>query len=329
MDNKMQYGSLKGIEKKVSRLVQGTIMLMMDQLEEGIDLMDMAFAHGVTAFDSAHVYGGGQTERVFGEWMQRRGNREEVVLMTKGCHHNADRKRVTPFDLTADLFDSLARLKTDYIDLYVLHRDDPDVPVGPIVEILNTHLEAGRIRAFGGSNWTHQRIAEANAFAESHGLVPFSVSSPNYGLAEQVNNPWGPGCVSLSGPQEAEARAWYQANQMPVFSYSSIGRGFFSGRVKSNEPAASKDVIDSVAEYAYAHPVNFKRLERAEILAAQRGVSVPQIAIAYILSSPLNVFPLVASYNAQEMQDNLKSFDVQLSQAEWEWLDLRRPIPED
>jgi aryl-alcohol dehydrogenase-like predicted oxidoreductase len=320
----MEYGTVTGVNKKVSRLVQGTIMLMMDQLEEGIELMDMAYDHGVTAFDSAHVYGGGQTERVFGEWMQRRGNREEVVLMTKGCHHNADRKRVTPYDLTSDLYDSLARLKTDYIDLYVLHRDDPDVPVGPIVEVLNAHLEAGRIHAFGGSNWTYERIGEANAYAEAHGLVPFTVSSPNYGLAEQVNNPWGPGCVSLSGPQEAEARAWYQANQMPVFSYSSIGRGFFSGRVKSSDPAGSKDVIDGVAQHAYAHPVNFKRLERAEVLAAQRGVSVPQIAIAFILCSPMNVFPLVASYSAQEMEDNLKAFSVKLTPAEWEWLDLGR-----
>lgn len=322
MTTLMQYGTVAGVGKPVSRLVQGTIMLMMDQLEQGIELMDMAFAHGVTAFDSAHVYGGGQTERVIGEWMQRRGNREQVVLMTKGCHPNADRKRVTPYDMASDLFDSLARLKTDYIDLYVLHRDDMDVPVGPIVEALNEHREAGRIRAFGGSNWTHQRLAEANAYAEAHGLVPFTVSSPNYGLAEQVNNPWGPGCVSLSGPQEADARQWYLQNQMPIFSYSSIARGFFSGRVKANDPAGSKDVLDSVAEYAYAHPVNFRRLERAEQLAAQKGVTVPQIAIAYILCSPLNVFPLVASYNTQEMEDNLQAFSVKLSQAEWEWLDL-------
>ena len=319
----MQYGKVTGIDKKVSRLVQGTIMLTTDEMETGIALLDMAFAHGVTAFDSAWVYGGGKTERVIGEWMQRRGNREQVVIMTKGCHPNQDRKRVTPFDLTGDLYDSLARLKTDYIDLYVLHRDDMDVPVGPIVETFNEHLQAGRIRAFGGSNWTYQRVAEANEYALSHGLVPFAVSSPNFGLAEQVENPWGPGCVSLSGPKEAEARAWFQANQMPIFSYSSIGRGFFSGRVKSNEPEKSKDILDGPAQLAYAHPINFKRLERAEMLAAQKGVTIPQLAIAYILCSPLNVFPLVAAYNETEMVDNLKAFDVQLTPQESAWLDLQ------
>ncbi|MBN2046494.1 MAG: aldo/keto reductase [Anaerolineaceae bacterium] len=319
----MQYATLPGINKKVSRLVQGTIMLMMDQKEAGLDLLDMAWANGSTAFDCAHVYGGGQSERVLGEWLTTRGNREEVVILTKGCHPNHDRKRVTPFDLTSDLFDSLARLKSDYIDVYVLHRDDPDVPVGPIVEALNEHFEAGRIRAFGGSNWTHQRLAEANQYAADHGLVPFSVSSPNFGLAEQVLDPWGPGCVTLSGPQEVKARAWYEANQMPVFAYSSIGRGFFSGRVKSDSPEDSASILDGAAQHAYAHPVNFRRLERAESLARQKGVTVPQIALAFILSSPLNVFPLVAAYNEAEFKDNLKTFDVQLTPEERDWLDLK------
>lgn len=319
----MKYGKIEGIEKPVSRIVQGTIMLTTDKMEEGIDLLDMCAAHGVTALDSAHVYGGGQSERVVGEWMKRRGNRDEIVVLTKGCHHNQDRKRVTPFDLTSDLYDSLARLQTDVIDLYVLHRDDPELVVGPIVETLNEHFEAGRIRGFGGSNWTYQRMAEANDYAKAHGLAPFTISSPNYGLAEQVRNPWGPGCVSLSGPEKAEARSWYQENQMVIFSYSSIARGFFSGRVKAASPEEAKTAIDDVAQYAYAYPVNFKRLARAEKLAKEKGVTVPQIAIAYILGSPMNVFPLVASYTESEMEDNIKAFDVALSAEECAWLDLR------
>ena len=157
----------------------------------------------------------------------------------------------------------------------------------------------------------------------AHGLVPMTVSSPNYGLAEQVENPWGPGCVTLAGPNEEKARAWYQANQMPIFAYSSIARGFFSGRVKSNEPEKAMEILDGAAKRGYAYPVNFQRLARAEELAAEKGVSVPQIAIAYILDSPLNVFPLVASYTEAEMKDNLKAFDVQLTPQEWAWLDLR------
>ena len=212
----MQYGQISGIDKPVSRLVLGTMIVSIQEAERSFALLDAVFEMGGNTLDTAHVYGGGNSERGIGQWLVQRGNREQVVIISKGCHHNADRKRVTPFDLSADLHDSLARLRTDYIDLYLLHRDDPSVPVGPIVEALNEHWQAGRIRAFGGSNWTHQRIQEANEYASQRGLRPFTVSSPNYGLADQVLDPWGPGCVTLSGPQNVEARSWYEANQMPV-----------------------------------------------------------------------------------------------------------------
>ena len=154
-----------------------------------------------------------------------------------GRHHRQRRppyprraNRVTPEDIAADLDESLRQLGLDTIDLYLLHRDDPDVPVGPIVEALNEHLRGGKIRAFGGSNWTHERIAEANAYAADHGLVPFVASSPQFSLVEQVDEPW-PGCISIGGPDNAAARDWYQNNQMAMFAWSSLAGGFLSGAV--------------------------------------------------------------------------------------------------
>ena len=226
------------------------------------------------------------------------------MIISKGCHHNADRKRVTPFDLAADLHDSLARLQTDTIDVYLLHRDDPSLPVGPIVEALNEHRRAGRILAFGGSNWTHERIQAANDYAAAHGLQPFTASSPNYGLAEQVLDPWGPGCVTLSGPQNTAARAWYRDSQMPVLAYSSLGRGFFSGRITLENFEEAKGSLDKACLTAYCHDINFRRLARAMSLAEERGATVPQIALAYILRSPLNVFPLIGAATGEEFAQN-------------------------
>ncbi|NQT52881.1 aldo/keto reductase, partial [bacterium] len=167
----MEYGEVPGVGKPVSRLVLGTMIINAGEMERSAALLDDAVAVGCTTLDTAHVYGGGNSERAIGQWMDARGNRDAIVVLSKGAHPNQDRRRVTPFDIAADLHDSLARLRSDYIDLYLLHRDDPDVPVGPIVEALNEHRAAGRIRAFGGSNWTHTRIAEANAYADAHGLV--------------------------------------------------------------------------------------------------------------------------------------------------------------
>src|SRR3712207_5854018 len=148
----MQYGAIPGIDKPVSRLVQGTVMISSSDVERSFALLDAIFDLGCTAFDTAHVYGTGDNERTVGRWVRERGIRDQVVIIGKGAHHNADRRRVTPFDITSDIYDSLARFKFDYIDLYILHRDDPSQPVGPIVETLNEHLRAGRIHAIGGSN---------------------------------------------------------------------------------------------------------------------------------------------------------------------------------
>jgi aryl-alcohol dehydrogenase-like predicted oxidoreductase len=318
----MQYSSVVGVEKPVSRLVLGTMIVSVTEPERSFALLDAALAQGCTAFDTAHGYAGGNSERGLGRWMAERGNREQVVIISKGCHHNADRRRVTPFDLTSDLYDSLARLQTDYIDVYLLHRDDPALPVGPIVETLNKHLAAGRIRAFGGSNWTHQRIAEANAYAGAHGLVPFAASSPNYGLADQIQDPWGPGCVSISGPAQREARAWYEATQMPAMAYSSLARGFFSGRITPDNFEETRSTLDHACLTAYCHEPNLKRLGRALRLAEQRQASVPQLVLAFMFASPLNVFPIVGAANGDEFKQNVDAFGLVLSEAERAWLDL-------
>jgi aryl-alcohol dehydrogenase-like predicted oxidoreductase len=300
-------------------------MIITDQEQErSSDLLDAVYELGGSTLDTAHVYAGGHSERGIGEWMAERGNREQMVIVSKGCHHNADRKRVTPFDLSADLYDSLARLQTDYVDVYLLHRDDPCVPVGPIVEALNEHWRAGRIRAFGGSNWTQTRIQEANDYATSHGLQPFTASSPNFGLAEQVLDPWGPGCVTLSGPQNAEARAWYASNQIPVLAYSSLARGLFSGRITPENYQQDKAMLDRASQTAYCHDVNLKRLARTMVLAHEKGATVPQIALAYVLQSPMSVFPLVGAANGAEYAQNVEALDLTLTGAERAWLNLER-----
>jgi aryl-alcohol dehydrogenase-like predicted oxidoreductase len=320
----MDYGTIDEIGKPVSRLVLGTMIISSQEPARSCALLDAAVELGWTAFDTAHGYAGGNSERGLGEWMQARGNREEVVIISKGCHHNRDRRRVTPFDLASDLHDSLARLQTDYIDLYLLHRDDLAVPVGPIVEALNEHLEAGRIRAFGGSNWTRERIAEANRYAQEHGLRPFVASSPNYGLADQIEDPWGGGCVTISGPGNREARAWYAARKMPVLAYSSLARGLFSGRITPENFEQTKGTLDRACLTAYCHEPNLRRLERALCLSKEKGVSVPQLVLAFMFASPVNVFPIVGAATREELADNLEAFAVTLSQEERAWLDLER-----
>src|SRR5512134_3917844 len=170
----MRYGKIPGLNKPVARVIQGGTMLGSDLDEaQSFALLDQVYELGCNTIDTAHVYSGGNSERVIGRWMQTRGVRDRIVIITKGAAHSDDRRRMTPFDIASDLHDSLARLKTDYVDLYLLHRDDPDLPVGPVINTLNEHLRAGRLRAFGASNWSHGRIESANAYARANGLEPF------------------------------------------------------------------------------------------------------------------------------------------------------------
>jgi aryl-alcohol dehydrogenase-like predicted oxidoreductase len=316
----MQYGKLPGIDKPISRLVQGSMMISSRDLEASFSLLDAVFDLGCTAFDLAHVYGGGDVERTFGQWLRERDCRDEIMILTKGAHHNQDRKRVTPYDISADLHDSLARLQVDKIDLYLLHRDDPEVPVGPIVERLNAHKDEGLIDAFGGSNWSHARIVAANAYAEAHGLTPFTASSPQFSLAEMVAPPWA-GCISVGGPSGAAARAFYEDSGVALFTWSSLAGGFMTGRYTRDNRAELDARQDELVLRSYGSAENFDRLERAQALAADKGLTLPQLALAYSQSHPLNLFSLVGSRTAQEYADNAVALEAVLTPDEIAWLE--------
>lgn len=318
----MQYGTIPGIAKPVSRLVQGSIMISSSNVPECFYLLDSILDMGCNTFDTAHVYGGGDNERTFGRWLRERGNRDKVNIIGKGAHLSQDRKRVTPWDITSDIYDSLARFKIDHIDIYLLHRDDPDFPVGPIVETLHEHKKAGRILAYGGSNWSHERVAEANAYAAAHGLDPFVASSPNFTLAVQNQPPWE-GCISISAADAKPARDYYANLNMPLFTWSSLAGGFFSGRLRRDNLESFETYLDKLAVTTYANEENFRRLDRVQQLADEKGLSIPQVATAYVMSYPLNIFALVGCQTADEFKANMAASEIRLTAAEMAWLELK------
>jgi aryl-alcohol dehydrogenase-like predicted oxidoreductase len=318
----VNYGHVPEVNKPISRLVQGTVMIREDDLPGSFALLDAALEAGITAFDTARHYGHGN-EATVGRWVRERGVRDQVVIIGKGAHHSPERNRVTPTDIAADLDESLSQLGLDDIDLYLLHRDDPGVPVGPIVEALNDHLRAGKIHAFGGSNWSHERIAEANAYAEAHGLVPFVASSPQFSLVEQVEAPWS-GCVSIGGPDGAEARQWYEREQMAIFAWSSLAGGFLSGGFTRESSGTLPEPVAERARRAYGTADNYLRLDRARSLAADLDLTVPQVALAYALTQPINLFTIAGGESAEEVALNAAAVEIRLPIETQEWLDLRR-----
>lgn len=314
------YVRIPGVEPSVSRIFFGTAITPMLMGKNVEALLDAMMSCGINAFDCARGYGG--AEKSLGKWMRERNNRDRIVILTKcGNIGLGGKVRVDRKVIEKELAESLDALQTDYIDIYLLHRDDPNTPVSEIIDCLNEVKKRGKIKVFGVSNWSHERIGEANAYAKKNGLEGFAVSSPNFGLAEQIADPWGGGCVTVSGSSNQEARKWYAANQMPLIAYSSLGRGFFSGKFKSGDYDGAKKVLDDEGRKGYLCAANMERLGRAEELASKKGCSVSEIAMRYIFSNAMNVFAVVSTTKPERMGQNIHASLNLLTEEEVRWLE--------
>lgn len=316
----MEYREIDGIEKKLSVLVYGTTGAAAEgDRERAFDSLDAAWESGFRVFDTANSYGKG--EETLGSWLVSRAHRDEAVILDKGLnpgqHGSED---VYSADTIREQFQmSLERLQTDHVEMYILHRDDPRKPVDEIVEVLNELKADGKVKRFGGSNWTLSRIIEANEYAAAHNLQGFSVCSPSYSLADLVSDPWG-GSVTISGKANKNFRDWLKGQNMPVFNYSALGRGFLSGKYKSDDSIPIDRVLGWGTIQEYKSEENRLRLSKAEEIAGQRGCSVSQVCLAWLLSRPLNLFPIVNPSTPPHIEENVKAFDLKLTTEELSYL---------
>lgn len=271
--------------------------------------LDSFYEAGGNLFDTAFVYGGGKTEAIFGDWHTSRNvPREEIVLIGKGAHSPL----CYPDVIAKQLDQSLNRLKTDYVDIYFMHRDNTDVPVGEFVDAMDAEVQRGRIRGiFGGSNWTRQRMDEAIAYAEKTGKTAPGALSNNFSLAEMLDPIWA-GCVAASDEPWKE---WSKERQIPNFAWSSQGRGFFTDR-------AGRDKRDDeeIVRVWYSER-NFERRDRAIELAKELGRHPIHIALAYVIAQPFPVIPLIGPRTIAELEDSLSALDIKLTPEQVRWLE--------
>lgn len=322
----MRYIQIAQIDPPVSVVGLGsaTSAFTAGDGEPAARLLERFLAAGGNLVDTAHIYGFGASERTLGRWFQETGRRGEVVLVTKGCHPVVDPQdlfgkpwlpRVTPEAIRQDLDESLERLQTGTIDLYLLHRDDESVPVGPLVEALNQEQAAGRVRAFGVSNWRVERTAEAIDYAATHGLNGPALSSPHLSLAV-------PQTMTFPGTLFADkaTRQWHQAHRFPLLAWSALATGFLKGRYSPGAVGggASAQVEDPV----YDSEGNFERRRRAQLLADRKGASLAQIALAYVLHQPFPVIALAGPTTIGHLNDALGALEVELTSEEVGFLDL-------
>ncbi len=271
--------------------------------------LDAFYEAGGNLFDTAFVYGAGKTESIFGDWhTSRQVPRDEIVLIGKGAHSPL----CYPDVIAKQLDQSLERLKTDYLDVYFMHRDNPDIPIGEFVDAIDAEVKRGRIRGiYGGSNWTRERLDAANDYAQKNGKAAPAALSNNFALAEMLDPIW-PGCVTSSTDEWKE---WLSARQIPNFAWSSQGRGFFTDRA-----GRDKHHDEEIVRCWYSDR-NFERRDRAIEMAGKRGCSPIHIALAYVIAQPFPVIPLIGPRTVGELEDSLSALDIVLTEHEVRWLE--------
>jgi aryl-alcohol dehydrogenase-like predicted oxidoreductase len=310
---------VNGVDKLVSQIALGTAWFRIAGKEQCFGLMDDFIAQGGTTIDTARIYG--ESEEVIGLWMEARKNRDRILVITKGGLSENDPARLEAKGfrekVAKDITTSLRALRTDYIDLYFLHRDEPSLPAGEVVECLNAEWARGRIRAFGGSNWEYSRADEANECAEKRGLKGFAAVSNNISLAVPTG-PFYPGLVSAHG----EGERWHVRTGLPLFAWSSQARGFFSGQFQPGMRETRDGFLRSMIR-VYCTDENFERLRRAEQLGRELGAySAMQVALAWVLHRPYAVVPIVGPRTRDELSGCIAALSIEMDESKAKWLNL-------
>jgi aryl-alcohol dehydrogenase-like predicted oxidoreductase len=274
--------------------------------KESFALLDHFVAQGGNFFDTARIYSDwfpgerSRSERIFGDYMASRKNRDQILLCTKGVHpalENMDQTRVNPREIMFDLEASLKALRTDHIDLYLLHRDGIENPVADILGTLDQARQQGKIREYGISNWSAARLQEAIALERSGQIHGIRMDQ------EQINV----GSAQMNPPSDHTMRDWSLAMaqtlaeaKTAVMSYSCQAGGFFQ------KMAAGETIGDSCMRYDT--PRNRQRAQRLQALSQDTGIGITQLALLYLLQAQkLQVFPVFRCRTMAQLEDVIKS----------------------
>ncbi len=278
------------------------------------DLLDAYVAHGGNFLDTALVYSDwvpgerSRSEKLIGEWMQARRNRASLVLATKGAHPSLESMhipRLSPAEIESDLENSLRNLRTDVIDLYWLHRDDPARPVEEIIETLNRAARAGKVRLFGCSNWRVERLHAANDFAARSGLQGFAATQVMWSLARI--NPAAIGDPTLVVMDEALWNYHRQTN-LAAIPFSATANGLFN---KLAQGLIAN--LSSIPQRFYADEENLRRSERIHRLACEKGLSITQVVLGYLLAQPFPTYPIIGPKRVEQLIDSLSAVEASLT----------------
>ena len=268
-------------------------------------LLDAFVAAGMNLIDTADAYSrwipghkGGESETIIGNWLQQRGGREKVVIATKvGVEMGPEDKGLSRAYVLRAVERSLARLKTDYIDLYQSHRDDADTPLEETLETYAQLIRAGKVRAIGASNYKAGRLAEALRISAAKGLPRYETLQPWYNLYDRADF-------------EGELGALCRRENLGVISYFSLASGFLTGKYRS-----AKDLEGKARGYRVKDMMNergFRILAALDIVSKDLGATLAQVSLAWLVAHGVTA-PIASATNLDQLRELIGATKLKLS----------------
>lgn len=293
---------------KVSKLCLGCMMFgAKTEPEDSYNIIDKAIDSGINFLDTANVYSRGRSEEVTGEALSRNGKRARIFLATKVHGRMADddpnmlgnsrRHIIQQCD------ESLRRLKTDWIDLYQIHRPQSDIPIDETLRALDDLIRAGKVRYIGTSTFAAWQSVDALWTAEKLGTNRFVCEQPPYNI--------------LDRRVERELLPMARTFGYATIPWSPLAGGLLTGKYKRNEPAPK----GSRFENAQSNPNQAKRLNDAvydvndalKQIASAKKATVAQVALAWVAQQPGVTSPIIGPRTIEQLEDNLGAADIELS----------------
>ncbi len=277
--------------------------------EEAFDVLDRFVAAGGTMIDTADVYSnwvpghvGGESETLLGEWLKRRGRRDDVLIATKVGYD----KGLAPAHIEEAIDASLARLGTDYVDLYYAHKDDAATPLAETLAAFDRLVKAGKVRAIGASNYSAARLAEALDISAREALAAYTVLQPEYNLMAR-------------GDFEGAVQQLCIERDLGVLPYFSLASGFLTGKYRSEADFGQS--LRGAGMKRYLNDKGRAVLAALDEVSAETGATQAQIALAWLAARPGVTAPIASATSIAQLDELLAVLTLELSAAQVERLE--------
>lgn len=269
------------------------------------DLLDAFVDAGFNLVDTADVYSawvpgnaGGESETIIGHWLRRSGKRDRVVIATKVAKWPRHRG-LSPATIQAAAEDSLRRLGIERIDLYQAHEEDPRVPIEESLGAFSRLIEQGKVRVIGASNFSAAGLGAAIEASRKHGLPRFETVQPGYNLVDRAD-------------YETELESLVRAEDLGVMPYYALANGFLTGKYRS-EADLGKSQARGPRVAKYLDDRGRRILARLDDVAARRGATPAQVALAWLLARPGISAPIASATSVAQLHELLGAASLTLS----------------